>query len=139
MHWCKSRTVSNKREIYPPAGYKFFSKTESIRWVIQITPEGEMLQIEEPRTLMHALIASDQERPAKITSNHTSSSIRRGMRFGIPQQGKPTDTKLLHRGFVTLLSECADATQDRDLTVILQFLNTRASSCESARRPLLKM
>jgi CRISPR-associated protein Csd1 len=33
----------------------------------------------------------------------------------------------LHRGFLRLLSECKDATQDRDLAVILQFLNKCAS------------
>jgi CRISPR-associated protein Csd1 len=113
--------------LLPPPGYK---KTESIRWVIRITPEGEMSQIEETQ-IPHA--RPDRQRSGKVSAGNVNPYLlvdQARYALGMPEPGKTKDAKLLHGGFVTLLRECADATQDRDLVVILQVLSTYASASE---------
>jgi CRISPR-associated protein Csd1 len=113
--------------VLPPPGYK---KTEAIRWVIRITPEGEMSQIEETQ-IPHA--RPDRQRSAKASEDNLKPYLlvdQARYALGRSEPGKTREAKLLHRGFLTVLSECADATQDRDLAVILQFLNTCASGGE---------
>jgi CRISPR-associated protein Csd1 len=113
-----------EERVLPPPGYK---KTESIRWVIQITPEGEISQIEETQ-IPHA--RPDRQRSAKASEDNLKPYLlvdQARYALGIPEPRKREEAKLLHRGFRRLLSECADATKDHDLAVILQFLNTCAS------------
>jgi len=113
--------------VLPPAGYKFFSKTESIRWVIRVTPEGEVSQI-EPTDIRHA--RPDRQRSAKASEGNLKPYLlvdRARYALGIPEPRKREEAKLLHRGFLRLLSEYKDATKDHDLAVILQFLNKCAS------------
>jgi CRISPR-associated protein Csd1 len=89
-----------------------------------------MSQIEETH-IPHA--RPDRQRSSKVNEDNLKSYLlvdQARYALGMPELGKAKEAKLLHRGFLTLLSECTDATQDCDLAVILQFLNTYASGGE---------
>jgi CRISPR-associated protein Csd1 len=113
--------ASSGAMIHP--GYREFSKSNPIDWVLHIGPDGKLIsrpervEITKPRP---SRIRTGKPGPGNLKPYLLVDEARYVL--GIPEPGKEQEAELLHGGFVDLLREAHESTKVPYLAAILEYL-----------------
>jgi|LFRM01.2.fsa_nt_gb CRISPR-associated protein Csd1 len=117
-----SRNLASSGAMIHP-GYREFSKSNPIDWVLHIGPDGrlmsrpEKVEIRKPRP---SRIRTGKPGPGNLKPYLLVDEARYVL--GVPEPGKAQEAELLHSGFVDLLREAYESTQASYLATILEYL-----------------
>lgn len=117
--------ASSGAMIHP--GYREFSKSNPIDWVLHIGPDGKLIsrpervEITKPRP---SRIRTGKPGPGNLKPYLLVDEARYVL--GIPEPGKEQEAELLHGGFVDLLREAHESTKVPYLAAILEYLDRKS-------------
>ncbi len=108
-----------------PPGYKIYSRTNPIKWIIELTGDGKMASRPESVEIL------SQPRPGRGRSGKPSPTNLKPYLLvdearyvlGIPEAGKEEEAELLHGGFVSLVKHAYEETKASYLLPILRYLD----------------
>lgn len=106
-----------------PLGYKQFSQSSPIEWVVEIEEDGSIhareVEIQDPRPSRQR---SGKPSPTNLKPYLLADQARYAL--GIPEEDKEEEADLLHGGFRQLTREAADETGDESLGRIADRLES---------------
>lgn len=112
--------LEDEGELIPP-GYKKFSRSSPIEWVVEIDAHGEVsareASIQAPRPSRQR---SGKPSPTNLKPYLLADQARYAL--GVPEEDKEEEAELLHRGFRVLTRSAAEATGDSGLARIADRL-----------------
>jgi CRISPR-associated protein Csd1 len=107
-----------------PHGYKIYSETGPIKWIIEVTPDGRLASQPEPVKILSKPRPGRQRSGTPSPTNLKPYLLADDARYalGLPEDGKEEEAELLHGGFVSLLEDVYEKTKASYLSPILAYL-----------------
>ncbi len=107
-----------------PPGYKIYSDTSPIKWIIEVAPDGRLASQPESVEITNKP-RPGRDRPGKPSPTNLKPYVlvdEARYALGLPEDDKEEEAELLHGGFVSLLEDVYDKTQAPYLSPILTYL-----------------